>query len=59
MDFMFDECQRRLNAHLDRLKPMIAAKNVREAVAAYYRAIPWLEGRIVRKLELANGGSIS
>ena len=43
-DFMFDECQRRLNAHLDRLKPMMVAKDVREAVAAYYRAIPWLGG---------------
>jgi len=43
-DYMFDECQKRLNAHIDRLRPMIGAKTVREAVTAYFNAIPGLTG---------------
>lgn len=43
-DHMFDECQKRLNAHFARLRPMMAAKTVREAVTAYFNAIPGLEG---------------
>lgn len=42
-DHMFDECQKRLNAHLDRLRPMMTAKSVREAVTRYYEAIPDLK----------------
>jgi hypothetical protein len=43
-DYMFNECQKRLNAHVDRLRPMVGAKNVREAVTAYFNAIPDLTG---------------
>jgi hypothetical protein len=43
-DHMFDECQKRFNAHFERLAPMIRAKTVRGAVAAYFKAIPDLEG---------------
>jgi hypothetical protein len=43
-DHMFGECQKRLNAHLDRLRPMMVAKTVRDAVAEYFNAIPELKG---------------
>ena len=42
-DHMFDECQRRLNAHFDRLRPMMSAKNVRDAVTLYHKAMPDLK----------------
>jgi hypothetical protein len=38
-DHMFEECQKRLNAHFDRLRPMMSAKNVREAVTLYHDAM--------------------
>jgi len=43
-DYMFDECQKRLNAHFDRLRLMMVAKTAREAVTAYFDAIPELDG---------------
>lgn len=43
-DYMFGDCQRRLNEHLDKLKPMFAAKTVRDAVQAYFEEVPYLEG---------------
>ena len=43
-DYLFEECQARLSAHLDRLRPMMVAKTVREAVAGYFNAIRDLEG---------------
>jgi hypothetical protein len=43
-DYLFEECQERLNGHIDRLRPMMLAKTVREAVTAYFNAIPGLEG---------------
>lgn len=35
-----EECTRRVNAHNDRLRPMLQAKSVAEAFAAYYREMP-------------------
>lgn len=43
-DYMFAECQKRLNAHFDRLRPMMRAQTIREAVTAYFNAIPGLTG---------------
>jgi len=43
-DHMFEECQKRLNAHLEGLRSMMGAKTVREAVTAYFNAIPGLIG---------------
>lgn len=41
-DYFFQECQRRLNTHWDRLRPMMGAETLKSAIADYYNAFPTL-----------------
>lgn len=43
-DNMFAESQKRVNTHIDRLRPMMQAQTIREAVTAYFNAIPGVTG---------------
>lgn len=43
-DYMFVESQRRVNAHIDRLRPAMQAQTISEAATAYFNAIPELTG---------------
>jgi hypothetical protein len=45
-DYLFHEWQERVNAHLDRLRGMMTAKTLREAVVAYHAAFSDLKGTI-------------
>ena len=55
---LLSEIESRLNAHWNRLAPMVAARTVPAAVAEYYRANPGLndnQGQMVKYLQ--NGGA--